>query len=604
MQSNVILDNLNNQQKQGVTTTRGPLLILSGAGSGKTRVLTRRVAYLIRHDHVSPWNILALTFTNKAAQEMKARISKLLNTEKTHVWASTFHSLGVAILRRYGYVIGRSSDFTILDPSVQKKTMKKIITQRMNLDPHKYHPASFLHKISMAKSELMTPASYYHYMKEDHRSYDFEWKKYCQAYQIYQKVLKINQDYDFDDLIMLPVLIFRKAPQVLKKYQKRFKFILVDEYQDTNHAQYEMTNLIAERYQNLCVVGDVDQSIYGWRGADIRNILDFKQDYPKAHVIKMEENYRSTKNILRAANSIIQNNPNSRRKHLWTQKPDGDKLRYHRNKDSTAEANFVARTIRNLVKNHKAHYQDFAILYRVNAQSRAFEDAIVGLNIPYQMVGSYRYYDRSEVKDVLAFLSIINNPQDSLNFLRIINKPKRGIGSKSIDKLRDFADKKHLELLDATQHLRGSHIQTQNRIAKLGKILLTVRRQVDKLSITDLTKLVLKRTDYLPYLKEHAKKSNSVKERLRNVLEMFTVTEDFDKHHSISQSNRLSLFLSHITLIAGQDTDNQKDSVSLMTVNAAKGLEFPIVFMVGMEDGVFLSSLLIMIQPKWKKNAV
>ena len=427
-----LLNGMNPRQKEAVLHTEGPLLLMAGAGSGKTRVLTHRIAYLIEEKEVNPWNILAITFTNKAAKEMKERVNAILEYGGEDVWVSTFHSMCVRILRRDVDFIGYNRNFTIIDSSEQLSLMKRILKE-LNIDPKKYYPRSILGTISQAKNNLQNPQEF----AKLQGSYYEEIAAKC--YVAYQKELQYNQCMDFDDLIMNTIRLFEEHPDSLTYYQNKFHYIHVDEYQDTNHAQYTLVNLLAQRFQNLCVVGDADQSIYGWRGADMQNILDFEKDYPDATVILLEQNYRSTKTILSAANQVIENNSNRKPKNLWTENREGNKITYYRADNERDETRFIVDRMQEQIRENQRNYGDFAILYRTNAQSRVMEETLLKANIPYKMVGGHKFYDRKEIKDILAYLNVIANPQDSISFERIVNSPKRGIGPGSIEKLRSFA---------------------------------------------------------------------------------------------------------------------------------------------------------------------
>ena len=589
MPEDTILRGLNSKQKEAVLWTKGPLLIMAGAGSGKTRVLTRRIAYLIRVKHVRPWNILAITFTNKAAREMRERINRLLNGHSNGAWVSTFHALCMRILRRNADKLGYSRSFTIAGPSEQRTLIKRIITSVLNLDPKNFNPRNVLSSISMAKNNLQTPKQYATEHNNDYSPFN---KIVSKVYPLYQERLHQNQAMDFDDLIMLTIILFKRFPETLKRYQKKFRYISVDEYQDTNEAQYKLVNLLSRYYRNLCVVGDADQSIYGWRGANMNNILDFQDDYPQAHVVLMEENYRSTKNILRAANSVIKNNSDRKDKNLWTENPTGSKISYYRGQSAEDEARFVTAKILQGHRKHRDSYNDFAVLYRTNAQSRAIEDTLVKSEVPYRIVGGNKFYNRKEIQDVLAYLTLIANPEDSLSFDRIINVPKRGIGRTSVDRLQQFAHDNHWHNLEATKHLdlaNGISSRARRRIDNFGAMISKLREAVPKLTVTDLTRRVLDRSQYLPFLKAKAHRSNEAQTRIENLEEFLSVTTKFDHEHPNGPlAQHLSDFLSDVSLVSGQDeTDDQKPQVTLMTLHAAKGLEFPVVFMIGMEDGIF-----------------
>ncbi|MBO1305476.1 DNA helicase PcrA [Enterococcus sp. 669A] len=588
MQKQELLAGLNPKQKEAVLHTEGPLLIMAGAGSGKTRVLTHRIAYIIEEKEVNPWNILAITFTNKAAREMKERVNKILGQGGEDVWVSTFHSMCVRILRRDVDKIGYDRNFTILDGSDQLTLMKRILKD-LNIDPKKYDPRSILGAISNAKNELVTPEQY----SQTQGSFFEEIVARC--YDAYQRALRNNQSMDFDDLIMNAIRLFQDEPDVLTYYQHKFRYLHVDEYQDTNHAQYTLVNMLAARFRNLCVVGDADQSIYGWRGADMQNILDFEKDYPDASVILLEQNYRSTKKILEAANQVIQNNSNRRKKDLWTDNKDGEKITYYRADSERDEAQFVVSRIKAEVRSSQHTYNDFAVLYRTNAQSRTIEDTLVKSNIPYTMVGGHKFYDRKEIKDIIAYLNVINNPRDGVSFERIINTPKRGIGAASVEKLRAFAQMHDWSMLEAAQNVELANISGKagRTIAEFGVMMSQFQEMVVYLPVTELVDQVLERSGYLEDLKNQ--KTLEAESRLENLEEFRTVTQEFDKRdaeqddeEAEAPEDKLAIFLNDLALVSDLD-DYQEDTaqVTLMTLHAAKGLEFPIVFLIGMEENLF-----------------
>lgn len=583
-----LLNGMNPKQKEAVVCTEGPLLLMAGAGSGKTRVLTHRIAYLIEEKGINPWNILAITFTNKAAKEMKERVKGLMGIEGEDVWVSTFHSMCVRILRRDVDHIGYSRNFTIIDSSEQLTLMKRVLKE-LNIDPKKYDPRSILGAISNAKNGLLTPADY------QETQGDFFTQVVGRCYEIYQKELRQNQCMDFDDLIMNTIRLFKENPEALAFYQNKFQYIHVDEYQDTNHAQYTLVNMLAARFKNLCVVGDADQSIYGWRGADMQNILDFEKDYPEAEVILLEQNYRSTKTILEAANQVIQNNRNRRDKSLWTENHEGPRIKYYRGQTERDEGQFVVREIQNQIANEGRDYGDFAVLYRTNAQSRAVEDILVKSNIPYTMVGGHKFYDRKEIKDILAYLSAIANPDDSISLERIINVPKRGVGPGSLDKLRQFAELHGFPLLEAAQNIELSNVtgKAAKELGKFGQIMAEFHQMIPYLTITELTEEVLEKSGY----KEELRIQNTLESqaRLENLEEFLTVTKEFDKQYANrseeegdAPEDKLSIFLNDLALFSDLDNyEEETTQVTLMTLHAAKGLEFPVVFLVGMEENLF-----------------
>lgn len=583
-----LLNGMNPKQKEAVVCTEGPLLLMAGAGSGKTRVLTHRIAYLIEEKGINPWNILAITFTNKAAKEMKERVKGLMGIEGEDVWVSTFHSMCVRILRRDVDHIGYSRNFTIIDSSEQLTLMKRVLKE-LNIDPKKYDPRSILGAISNAKNGLLTPADY------QETQGDFFTQIVGRCYEIYQKELRQNQCMDFDDLIMNTIRLFKENPEALAFYQNKFQYIHVDEYQDTNHAQYTLVNMLAARFKNLCVVGDADQSIYGWRGADMQNILDFEKDYPEAEVILLEQNYRSTKTILEAANQVIQNNRNRRDKSLWTENHEGPRIKYYRGQTERDEGQFVVREIQNQIANEGRDYGDFAVLYRTNVQSRAVEDILVKSNIPYTMVGGHKFYDRKEIKDILAYLSAIANPDDSISLERIINVPKRGVGPGSLDKLRQFAELHGFPLLEAAQNIELSNVtgKAAKELGKFGQIMAEFHQMIPYLTITELTEEILEKSGY----KEELRIQNTLESqaRLENLEEFLTVTKEFDKQYANrseeegdAPEDKLSIFLNDLALFSDLDNyEEETTQVTLMTLHAAKGLEFPVVFLVGMEENLF-----------------
>ncbi|RCF76368.1 DNA helicase PcrA [Enterococcus faecium] len=590
-----LLNGMNPRQKEAVLHTDGPLLLMAGAGSGKTRVLTHRIAYLIEEKEVNPWNILAITFTNKAAKEMKERVNAILASGGEDVWVSTFHSMCVRILRRDVDFIGYNRNFTIIDSSEQLTLMKRILKE-LNIDPKKYDPRSILGTISQAKNSLQTPQDF----AKMQGSYYEEIAAKC--YAAYQKELQYNQCMDFDDLIMNTIRLFEEHPDSLTYYQNKFHYIHVDEYQDTNHAQYTLVNLLAGRFRNLCVVGDADQSIYGWRGADMQNILDFEKDYPDAAVILLEQNYRSTKNILSAANQVIENNSNRKPKNLWTENKEGNKITYYRADNERDETRFIVDRMQEEIRSNHRNYGDFAILYRTNAQSRVMEETLLKANIPYKMVGGHKFYDRKEIKDILAYLNVLVNPQDSISFERIVNSPKRGIGPGSIEKLRSFASLHEWPLLEAAQNVDLANIggKAGQQLGAFGEMIQEVTQMIPYLTVTELTKEVLDRSGYLEDLK--IQNTLEAQARIENLEEFLTVTQEFDKQFeqqneedTDAPEEKLTVFLNDLALVS--DIDNLEEDasqVTLMTLHAAKGLEFPVVFLIGLEEGVFPLSRALM----------
>lgn len=580
-----LLAGMNARQAEAVQTTEGPLLIMAGAGSGKTRVLTHRIAYLIEEKNVAPWNILAITFTNKAAREMKDRAFQL-NPATNDTLIATFHSMCVRILRREGDKIGYNRNFTIVDPGEQRMLMKRILKQ-LNLDPKKWNERAILGTISNAKNDLLDEVAY------ERLAGDMYSQMVAKCYKLYQEELRRSEALDFDDLIMVTLKLFDDNPEVLSYYQNRYRYIHVDEYQDTNHAQYQLVKLLANRYRNICVVGDADQSIYGWRGADMQNILDFEKDYAEAKVVLLEENYRSTKTILQAANEVIKNNRNRREKKLWTQNADGDKIVYYQARDEHEEAIFVAGQIGQAVREGSRAFRDVAVLYRTNAQSRTIEEALLKSNIPYTMVGGTKFYSRKEIRDVIAYLNVLANKSDNLSFERIVNEPKRGVGPGTLDKLRDFAAATNQSLLEAASEVVQSSIKgkASQALFELGNLLLNLRDNLETYSLTELVELVLDKTGYLHSLKVQGTLESQA--RVENIQEFLSVTKNFDDKTAETETDetgldRLSRFLNDLALIADTDDgDGQASQVTLMTLHAAKGLEFPLVFLIGMEEGVF-----------------
>lgn len=584
-----LLSGLNPEQQAAVRSTEGPLLIMAGAGSGKTRVLTHRIAYLMSEKDVAPWNILAITFTNKAAREMRDRVSSIVGPTAEEIWISTFHSMCVRILRRDIDRIGFNRNFSILDTTDQLSVIKKILKEK-NIDPKKFDPKSILGSISSAKNELITPEEY------EKSASDYYRKKVSEVYSAYQERLKKNQSLDFDDLIMMTIQLFDRVPEVLEFYQRKFQYIHVDEYQDTNRAQYMLVKALAARFKNLCVVGDSDQSIYRWRGADIANILSFEKDYPDAKVILLEQNYRSTKRILEAANTVIENNANRKPKKLWTENDEGRKLVYYRGDTERDEAFFVAGKIKELVESGKCSYQDIAILYRTNAQSRVMEEVLLKSNIQYNIVGGMKFYDRKEIKDLLAYLRLIANPDDDISLARIINVPKRGIGASTLDKIGDYAVQAGMSINEALNEVdfMGLSSRFVNTLIEFRDQIRNWNQMQEFLSVTELVEEVLEKTGYREMLK--AERTLEAEGRLENIDEFLSVTKNFEK---TNEDKSLVSFLTDLALIsdidqADKEEGNSQDSVMLMTLHSAKGLEFPVVFLMGLEEGVFPHSRSLM----------
>lgn len=583
-----IYDTLNDRQKEAVLCTEGPLLILAGAGSGKTRVLTHRIAYLIEECGVNPWNILAITFTNKAAGEMRERVDKIVGFGSDSVWVSTFHSCCVRILRRHIDLLGYGTNFTIYDSDDQKSVMKDVI-RSMDLDPKLYKEKSFLGVISHAKDELVSPEEFML-----NAGADYKLQLVAQTYVEYQKALKKNNALDFDDLIVKTVELFRNHPEVLDHYQERFRYIMVDEYQDTNTAQFQFVSLLAGKYQNLCVVGDDDQSIYKFRGANIGNILNFEKVFPKAKVIKLEQNYRSTGNILNAANAVISHNIGRKDKKLWTEAEDGEGVFFRQFYNGYEEAEYVAEQIRKSVRASESRYQDHAILYRTNAQSRLFEEQFIRDNIPYRIIGGINFYARKEIKDILSYLKTIDNGVDDLAVKRIINVPKRGIGLTTIDKVQRFADDHGMSFLEVLGQADGipEFGRTASKLKNFAMVIRAFRAKSEELTLTELMEDVLEVTGYRKELELEG--TDESKARIENIDELISKAASYEEN-CVDEPATLSGFLEEVALVADIDSlEADENRVLLMTLHSAKGLEFPFVYLSGMEDGIFPSYMSIM----------
>ena len=580
-----IYDSLNDEQREATTTVEGPLLILAGAGSGKTRVLTHRIVYLIEEVGVNPWNILAITFTNKAAQEMRERVDKLVGFGADQIWVSTFHSACVRFLRRFIDKLGYDNNFTIYDTDDQKSVIKAIC-KRLNIDTKNFPERTLMSAISSAKDDLIGVRDY-----EIKTMGDFRKITIAKVYREYQETLKKSNALDFDDIIFITVELFKTCPEVLTYYQDRFHYIMVDEYQDTNTAQFELVRLLADRDRNLCVVGDDDQSIYKFRGANIRNILDFEFHYPEATVIKLEQNYRSTQNILDAANGVIAHNQGRKEKALWTDRGAGSPVHFRQFENAFEEAEFLAEDIAGRMRKEGRSYGDFAILYRTNAQARLLEERMVVEGIPYNVVGGVNFYSRAEIKDILAYLKTIENGRDEVALRRIINVPKRSIGTASLEKVATYAQFRGETLFDAlceADNIPGLG-KAQGKIREFVNLIQVLRSGLSSYGIVDLIKAVLERTKYEDYLNEQD--PESTEDRLSNIGELITKATVYEEtHDDIS----LSDFLEEIALVT--DLDNVEDAenrVLLMTLHGAKGLEFPVVYLAGMEDGLFPSYMTI-----------
>ena len=580
-----LLDALNEPQRQAVMATDGPLLILAGAGSGKTRVLTHRTAYLIEECGVNPYNIMAITFTNKAAGEMRERIDQMVGYGSESIWVCTFHSTCVRILRRYIDRLGFGTNFTIYD-SDDQKTLMKDICKRLEIDTKMYKEKMFLSAISSAKDELIDPIEF-----ETRAAGDYVKRKQAQVYREYQQALKQNNALDFDDLIMKTVELFKLDKEVLASYQDRFRYIMVDEYKDTNTAQFELIRLLALKYQNLCVVGDDDQSIYKFRGANIYNILNFEHHFPDATVIKLEQNYRSTQNILDAANAVIANNQGRKEKRLWTDNGAGDKITFEQLDTAAEEADFVARDIARRVRKGEYQYKDCAILYRTNAQSRLFEERFITANIPYKIFGGVNFYARKEVKDLLAYLKTIDNGQDDLAVRRIINIPKRGIGAASINKVALYAQEQEISFYDAlcvAEQVPGLG-KAAAKIRPFVLFIQSMKAKAKLLSVADLLQEVIETTGYVRELE--AEGTDEAEARIENIDELISKAVDYAEGE---EAPTLNGFLENVALVADIDSfDENSDYVVLMTLHSAKGLEFPNVYLAGLEDGLFPSYMSI-----------
>ena len=561
------LDYLNDMQRKAVLAPPGPLLILAGAGSGKTSVLTTKVAYLIKEKHVNPKEIVAITFTNKAAREMKERIIKLVGKEGYDIQISTFHSFGLRIIKENYEKLGYSKNFTIIDSDDSLTVIKKVLKE-LNIDHTRYNPKYIKNAISSAKNEMVLPDKYKRFVNDDITDVIYK------VYKKYQEKLLSNNCLDFDDLLIMPIILFTKYKYVLENYQELFKYIFIDEYQDTNEAQYILSKMISEKYKNICVVGDDSQSIYSWRGANYKNILNFEKDYKDASVILLEQNYRSTKTILNAANSVIKNNTMKKDKNLWTENKEGEKIKYYRALDEKDEASFVIRKIKKL-KEQGVSLADIAVLYRTNAQSRVIEDAFLNGNIPYKIVGAFAFYQRKEIKDLLAYLKLIYNTKDDVSLTRIINYPKRGIGAKSVETISENANFNNISMFEAIE--KGKELEFKN-------LILGMKEKSDKLSLTQVVDMVLDKSGIRNELEsEHTLEADI---RLENLNEFKSITKTFEEESGIAS---LEEFLDEISLVSDVN-DNKNDNqekVTLMTTHAVKGLEFKYVFVIGMEENIF-----------------
>ena len=580
-----IYDTLNKEQAEAVRHTEGPVLILAGAGSGKTRVITHRIAYLMDECGVNPWNILAITFTNKAAGEMRERVDNMIGFGAESVWISTFHSMCVRILRRHIDLLGYSSSFTIYDTDDQKSLMKDVC-KYLKIDTRDLRERAILSEISSAKNELITPLQY----REENTGVSFRNKRIADAYEEYQKRLKKNNALDFDDLLMLTVELFHSHDEVLANYQNRFRYIMVDEYQDTNTAQFELVRLLADRNRNLCVVGDDDQSIYRFRGANIRNILDFEKVYPDALVVKLEQNYRSTQNVLDAANAVIGNNVKRKKKALWTDRGEGARLHLKQFNTAREEAAFITDDIaRKMRADRHLHCSDFAVLYRTNAQARALEERFVLDSIPYNVVGGTNFYDRREIRDMIAYLKTIDNGQDEIAVRRILNVPRRGIGATTMARLSDYAVDRDITFFAAMENCRNitSLGRSTAKIESFVKLILRLREYAKDHRLSELLRQVIIQTDYEAYLRDLDDEDGE--DRISNVDELVSKITDYEE---TAEEPTLSGFLEEVALVSDlDDTSDSQDKVLLMTLHSAKGLEFPHVYITGMEDGIFPSAM-------------
>ena len=575
------LTKLNKEQLEAVKTTEGPLLVIAGAGSGKTRVLTYRIAYLMDEKSVKPYNILAITFTNKAAKEMKERVEDLVGERAQDIWISTFHAACVRILRRDIEKIGYDKNFVIFDTSDQK-TLIKECQKEANLDDKNFSYQYLISEISKAKNQLITAKDY---LRQNQTN--FRLAKVAEVYELYEKRLKENNALDFDDLIMKTTELFLSNPDILVYYQDKFKYILIDEYQDTNTAQFTLVNLLAAGSGNLCVVGDDDQSIYGWRGADMRNILDFEKAFPGAKTIKLEQNYRSTGIILNAANEVIKNNENRKSKKLWTKNEEGEQIQFYRADDERDEAKYIVNEIKSIVDKGQK-YSDIGILYRINAQSRIIEDYLISEALPYKVIGGLKFYDRKEIKDVMAYLRVLYNPMDNISLKRIINEPKRGIGNTTLENVQKIATENNVSCWEILRNIDVYRdiSRSKNGIKEFINVMEKIKEEVNKenLLVSQIIKMVVNETGYISALEAEDSIENQT--RIENIAEFISVAEEYEKE---SSEPNLADFLENMALISDLDTNDGEESeyVTLMTMHSAKGLEFPIVFIPGMEEGVF-----------------
>ncbi len=573
-----LLEGLNNKQYEAVVQTEGPCLVIAGAGSGKTKVLTHKIAYLIQEKGIKPWNILAITFTNKAAKEMQERVEKLVGEDAKNLWMGTFHSVCVRILRKWIDRIGFDSSFIIFDASDQRTLIKQCIKE-LNLDDKMFTDRGVLAEISNAKNEMLEPENY-----KARVNGDFRKEKIADVYGLYQNKLQKNNAIDFDDIINYTIKILSENPDILEHYTEKFHYVLVDEYQDTNKAQFTLITLLASRYGNITVVGDNDQGIYSFRGADIKNILNFEKDFPGTTIIKLEQNYRCTGNILKAANSVIKNNETKYDKKLWTENDEGELPKFYVGNDEYDEGRFIAEQIEHLKRQEKYRYSDFAVLYRMNTQSRAIEEILRREDIPYKIIGGLKFYERKEIKDIIAYLRLIQNEADDLSLQRIINEPKRGIGKTSLEQAQAIAGNLGISMFNVIK--RADEFGLNRLFAssrEFIEIIEGLEKDKDSLGITELVKEILNRTGYTKALENE--NTVEAENRIANLEEFLTVTMEFEEEEA---DNNLPDFLEGITLSSDIDgMEESEDSVTLMTLHSAKGLEFPVVFLVGMEEGIF-----------------
>ena len=573
-----LIEGLNDKQKEAVLATEGPCLVIAGAGSGKTKVLTHKIAYLLSEKNVKPWNILSITFTNKAANEMKQRVEKLVGEASQEMWLGTFHSICVRILRRFIDRIGFDTTFLIFDSTDQRTLVKECI-KSIGLDDKLFTDRSVLSEISNGKNDMIEPKAY-----QVKYNGDFRKEKIGEVYELYQKKLKENNALDFDDIINYTIKILTENPDVLEYYTEKFKYVLVDEYQDTNKAQFMLVSILASKYGNITVVGDNDQGIYSFRGADITNILNFEKDFPGSKIVKLEQNYRCTGNILKAANAVIKNNENKYDKKLWTENEEGKLPCIYKAEDEYDEASYIVKQINMLKMEEYLKLSDFVILYRMNSQSRAIEDIFRRENIPYKIIGGLKFYERKEIKDIIAYLRLIFNTSDNLSLKRIINEPKRGIGKTSLDNIQDISDKTGKSMYEIIKYAEQYELnRVKENSIQFVEVIEELRKQVNQIPISELIKLTLNKTGYVKALENE--NTIEAESRIQNLEEFLTVAIEFEEQMA---ENTLAEFLESISLTSDIDNmEESEDTVTLMTLHSAKGLEFPVVFLVGMEEGIF-----------------